>query len=79
MRGRYCDDEARRVVAPYIVLAKYTPLGTPKGGHSSLRSLARPLPTKPAAQPLAALPPYGCGVPLAGKWVQMGEDEQRNE
>ena len=32
------------------------------------------------AQPLAALPLYyGCGVLLAGKWVQMGEDEQRSE
>ena len=32
-----------------------------------------------AAQPLAALPLYGCGVPLAGKWVRSGEEEQRNE
>jgi len=25
------------------------------------------------------LPPYGCGVPLAGKWVAWGEEEKRNE
>ena len=27
---------------------------------------SRPLPTRPGAQPLAALPPYGCGLPPAG-------------
>ena len=30
------------------------------------------LPTEPAAQPLAALPPYGCGVPLAGTSLGFG-------
>ena len=33
---------------------------------SSARSLAPPFQPRSAAQPLAALPPYGCGVPLAG-------------
>ena len=33
---------------------------------SSARSLAPPFQITTAAQPLAALPPYGCGVPLAG-------------
>ena len=34
---------------PSLVLAKSTPLGTPRRGHPSLRFLARPLPTKPAS------------------------------
>ena len=33
---------------------------------SSARSLAPPFQPQFAAEPLAALPPYGCGVPLAG-------------
>ena len=35
-------------------------------------------PKRSPAQPLAALPPYGCGVPLAGtaKRVRFGEEEQ---
>ncbi len=37
-----------------------------------LRSLAPPLQTGPAAQPLAAPPPYGCGVPLAGASLGSG-------
>ena len=49
-----------------VVLTKSAALRTPRCGHPSLRSLARPLPTTTTAQPLAALPPYGCGVPLAG-------------
>ena len=36
-------------IRPYIVLAKYTTLGTPKRGDPSLRSLARPLPNVTAA------------------------------
>ena len=35
-------------------------------------SAGPPLPTEPAAQPLAALPPYGCGVPLAGTSLGFG-------
>ncbi|MCF2596211.1 hypothetical protein [Pseudoflavonifractor phocaeensis] len=33
---------------------------------SLIHSVAPPFPIEPAAQPLAALPPYGCSVPLAG-------------
>ena len=42
--------------------------------HPPLAALRRktPLPTEPAAQPLAALPPYGCGVPLAGTSLGFG-------
>ena len=55
-----------------VVLTKSAALRTPRCGHPSLRSLARPLPTTTTAQPLAALPPYGCGVPLAGTTLGRG-------
>ena len=55
-----------------VVLTKSAALRTPRRGHPSLRSLARPLPTTTTAQPLAALPPYGCGVPLAGTTLGRG-------
>ena len=55
-----------------VVLTKSAALRTPRCGHPLLRSLARPLPTTTTAQPLAALPPYGCGVPLAGTTLGRG-------
>ena len=42
-----------------LVVAKSTPVGTPRHGHSSFRSLAPPLPTRPAAKPLGS-----CGGPV---------------
>ena len=53
---------------PHHVGAKSAPLIIPaqKGGDFSSRSLAPHFRPRFAAQPLAALPLYGCGVPPAG-------------
>ena len=51
------DDPAR------LVLAKSTPLGTPRRGHPSLRFLARPLPNK--AFGFAGGPIFGGASPLS--------------
>ena len=49
------------------------PLLFPGSLYPPLAALRREtLPTEPAAQPLAALPPYGCGVPLAGTSLGFG-------
>ena len=53
--------------------------GKPVHGQSPFSEKRGPRASPAAAQPLAALPPYGCGVPLAGKWVAWGEEEKRNE
>ena len=43
------------------------------------RAAPKPNRSPAPAQPLAALPPYGCGVPLAGKRVRFGKEEQQSE
>ena len=60
-----------------LVVTKCAKLRFRLNGENCVRSLAPPLPNATAAQPLAALPPYGCGVPLAGAslgciWVPGG-------
>ena len=55
-----------RGAAPYPVVDASFISFTPPPTAGFTRYTASPLQTKPAAQPLAALLPYGCGVPLAG-------------
>ena len=63
----------RRVkdAAPYIVGPSYGSFASGQA-RKLIPSAGPPLPTEPAAQPLAALPPYGCGVPLAGTSLGFG-------
>lgn len=55
-----------RGAAPYPVVDASFVSFTPPPAAGFTHYTASPLQTKPAAQPLAALLPYGCGVPLAG-------------
>ena len=55
-----------RGAAPYPVVDASFVSFTPPPVAGFTHYTASPLQTKPAAQPLAALLPYGCGVPLAG-------------
>ena len=55
-----------RGAAPYPVVDASFISFTPPPAAGFTHYTASPLQTKPAAQPLAALLPYGYGVPLAG-------------
>ena len=52
-----------------LVVAKSALLRFRLAAKTARRFLAPPLPTRPGAQPLAALPPYGCGLPPAGAYA----------
>ena len=75
MRSRFRRGQASRPAirhaqfrgaAPYPVVDASFISFTPPPAAGFTHYTASPLQTKPAAQPLAALLPYGCGVPLAG-------------
>ena len=71
-KGRPWGPGSRRKFNALLVVAKCAELRFRRSGENCARSLAPPLPTTTTAQPLAALPPYGCGVPLAGTTLGRG-------
>ena len=71
-KGRPWGPGSRRKFNALLVVAKCAELRFRRSGENRARSLAPPLPTTTTAQPLAALPPYGCGVPLAGTTLGRG-------
>ena len=72
LRGKARAHGSRRRSNALLVVAKCAELRFRRSGENCARSLAPPLPTTTTAQPLAALPPYGCGVPLAGTTLGRG-------
>ena len=71
-KGRPWGPGSRQKFNALLVVAKCAELRFRRSGENCARSLAPPLPTTTTAQPLAALPPYGCGVPLAGTTLGRG-------
>ena len=71
-KGRPWGPGSRRKFNTLLVVAKCAELRFRRSGENCARSLAPSLPTTTTAQPLAALPPYGCGVPLAGTTLGRG-------
>ena len=72
LRGKARAHGSRRRSNALLVVAKCAELRFRRSGENCARSLAPPLPTTTTAQPLAALPPYGCGVPLADTTLGRG-------
>ena len=68
-----------RGAAPYPVVDASFVSFTPPPVAGFTHYTASPLQTKPAAQPLAALLPYGCGVPLAGAVLGFRLAETKDE
>ena len=88
MRSRFRRGQASRPAirhalfrgaAPYPVVDASFVSFTPPPTAGFTRYTASPLQTKPAAQPLAALLPYGCGVPLAGAVLGFRLAETKDE
>ena len=88
MRSRFRRGQASRPAirhaqfrgaAPYPVVDASFISFTPPPAAGFTHYTASPLQTKPAAQPLAALLPYGCGVPLAGAVLGFRLAETKDE